>query len=383
MKKLAILGSTGSIGRQTLDVVRRLPGRFEVTALAAGNNTELLLQQAREFRPSWVSSPALRQDHETYAALKSLRAQAASMEDMASLPEIEMVVVATAGKAGLSPSLHALRHGKQIALANKEVLVMAGELVKLEMEKNGGRILPVDSEHSAIWQCLAGENEGVSRLVLTASGGPFRGASLERLHQVSPEEALKHPTWAMGPKVTVDSATLMNKGLEVIEAHWLFNIPLDCIDVLVHRESIIHSMVEFVDGSTKAQLSYPDMRLPIQYALCYPDRLPGRFVSNLDLIQVGCLTFDRPDLDAFRCLSLARWAAVSGGTHPAVLCGADEVAVDLFLRGEIGFMDIPRLVAEVLERHAGMRKPALDDILEADAWARKEAAVIAGRMKIR
>ena len=372
------MGSTGSIGRQTLDVVRAFPEEFKVAALAGGNNIELLAKQIREFRPEAVFSPVLEDQPDVRARLLGNQVRFTSLEEMASLPDVDRVVVATSGKAGLSPCLSALRHGKSVALANKEVLVMAGELVMLEADKHGAAILPVDSEHSALWQCLRGEGNRVSRLILTASGGPFRKRSKADLAGVTAREALKHPTWAMGPKVTVDSATLMNKGMEIIEAHWLFRIAFDDIQVVVHPESIVHSMVEFVDGSVKAQLSYPDMRLPIQYALSFPERLPGHFVPQMDFAKTHNLTFEQPDWEVFPCPRLAVEAAKNGGTYPAALCAADEVAVGLFLADRIGFLDISRIIETTLAQHQNKSGPTIEDIEDADTVARAEAMEIAG-----
>jgi 1-deoxy-D-xylulose-5-phosphate reductoisomerase len=365
VKRLAILGSTGSIGRQTLEVVRAFPQRFQVVALTGGRNLTLLKAQVREFKPKLVS---------TESGARGERMSGAShlsMEEIAAHPDVELVVVATAGKAGLGPTLAAIRAGKTIALANKEVLVMAGEIVAAEAKRQGVEILPIDSEHSAIWQCLRGEDrKDVARLILTASGGPFRGRTIKQLAGVTPEEALRHPTWQMGTKVTIDSATLMNKGMEIIEAYWLFGVPFGQIEVVIHHQSIIHSMVEFVDGSTKAQLSLPDMRLPIQYAMTYPERWEGAFRSEVDFGKTVSLNFEAVDLDRFPCLRIAREAAEKGGTYPAVLCAADEVAVELFLAKKIGFLDIGRLVEKTLERHNGISHPSLEDIIAADAWAR-------------
>jgi 1-deoxy-D-xylulose-5-phosphate reductoisomerase len=364
VKRLAILGSTGSIGRQTLEVVRAFPQRFQIVALTGKRNLTLLKAQVREFKPKLVS---------TGSGVRGERMSGAShlsMEEIAAHPDVELVVVATAGKAGLSPTLAAIRAGKTVALANKEVLVMAGEVVTAEAKRQGVEILPIDSEHSAIWQCLRGEEKNdIARIILTASGGPFRSRTVRQLAGVTPEEALKHPTWQMGTKVTIDSATLMNKGMEIIEAHWLFGVPLDRIEVVIHHQSIIHSMVEFVDGSTKAQLSLPDMRLPIQYALTYPERWEGAFRSKMDFGKIGSFNFEAVDLGRFPCLRIAREAAEKGGTYPAVLCAADEVAVELFLAKKIGFLDIGRLVERVLERHKGVNRPSLQDIIAADAWA--------------
>ncbi len=370
MKRLAILGSTGSIGRQTLDVVRTLPQAFEVIGLAAGGNVSLLGEQIREFGPEFVFySGQAKSPQEHWGGVQC---QFMSLEDLAHHPRVDVVVVATSGKVGLGATLAAAKAGKSIALANKESLVMAGEIITAEAKRNGARIMPVDSEHSAIWQCLNGERQEPAQLILTASGGPFLHYSPEQLERVTVEQALRHPSWRMGKKVTIDSATLMNKGLEVIEAHWLFNMPADKIRVLIHPQSIVHSMVEFIDGSVKAQLSIPDMRLPIQYALSYPDRLPNPQLPRLEWDSFANLDFEQPDLVRFSCLKLAIEAGKKGGSYPAVLCAADEVAVEMFLTRRIGFADIARFVEKVLERHQAVATPDLDEILEADAWARAE-----------
>ncbi len=371
MKRLAILGSTGSIGAQTLDVVRALPGHFRVVALAGGQNLGLLRQQVEEFHPMFAHSPA----SEAGPALSRNGCSFVSLEEMASHPEVDLVVMAIAGSPALAPTLAAVRAGKTVALASKEALVMAGAVVTKEAHQHGGRLLPVDSEHSALWQCLQGENgpPEIQRLILTASGGAFRDRTPEHLERVTPQEALHHPTWRMGPKVTIDSATLMNKGLEVIEAHWLFSLPFDRINVVMHRESIIHSLVEFVDGSMKAQLGMPDMRLPIQYALTHPARLSNQSLPRLDLARIATLTFGEVDMGRYPCLRLALEAAQAGGTATAVLNAADEVAVQRFLAGEISFLDISRLVGGVLDRHQVKAEPDLETILDADRWAREQA----------
>ncbi|MCJ7605785.1 MAG: 1-deoxy-D-xylulose-5-phosphate reductoisomerase [Dehalococcoidales bacterium] len=361
VKRLAILGSTGSIGRQTLDVVRALPGYFRVAGLAAGKNAAALAEQAAEFKPDYISMAE--------GAIPAVDAKVITLEEMAVLPEADIIVIATSGTAGISATLAAVRAGKTIALANKESLVAAGELITTEMAKSGARIFPVDSEHSAIWQCLAGE-QSPRRIYLTASGGPFRSYSTGQMAGITVEQALAHPSWTMGPKVTIDSATLLNKGLEVIEARWLFNVGIDDITVLVHPQSIIHSMVEFADGSVKAQLGYPDMRLPIQYALTYPERITNDKLPVLDWQKISGLTFEEPDTERFPCLRLAVEAGRQGGTYPAALCAAGEAAVELFLSHRIGFTDIPRMVEAVLEQHLGTAHPSLDIILETDAWAR-------------
>ena len=366
MKRLAILGSTGSIGRQTLEVVRSFPDKLQVVALACGENVSLLREQIREFNPSMVFT-----NSNEVSSIPS-GTQKLPLEEIAAHPDIDMVVVATAGKAGLSVTLAAIRAGKKVALANKEVLVMAGELITTEATHNRVDLYPIDSEHSAIWQCLMGENnKEILKLILTASGGPFRLKTEDQLAAVTPEEALKHPTWQMGVKVTIDSATLMNKGMELIEARWLFGIPLSRIEVVIHPQSIIHSIVEFVDGSSKAQLSMPDMRLPIQYALTYPERWESHYRQEIDLGRVGLLQFEPVDFERYPCLSLAKQAGEKGGTYPAVLSAADEVAIELFLSKQIKFTDISALVAQTMDRHDVVNKPSLEEIIEADAWARE------------
>jgi 1-deoxy-D-xylulose-5-phosphate reductoisomerase len=375
IKRVAVLGSTGSIGRQTLEVISAHPKNFRVIGLAAGKNLDLLTRQISQFKPRFVYS----QDKKSLPA--SAEYEFLSLEEMASHPEVDILVVATSGKWGLKPTLAAVRAGKRIALANKESLVMAGEIIVAEAKQKGARILPVDSEHSAIWQCLEGEKEKPVRIILTASGGPFYNYSPAKLDRVSVEQALKHPSWRMGKKVTIDSATLMNKGLEVIEAHWLFDIPIDSIDVLVHPQSIIHSLVEFSDGSVKAQLGCPDMRLPIQYALSYPGRLPNPELPRLEWKGIKELTFAPPDFDSFPCLKLAIEAGRKGGTYPAVLCGADEVAVELFLAGHVKFTDIAKLVEPALKKHKAIHHPTLEEILAADEWAREEVKRLAGGAK--
>jgi 1-deoxy-D-xylulose-5-phosphate reductoisomerase len=374
IKQLAVLGSTGSIGQQTLDVVRALPYRFRIIGLAAGKNIALLSKQVSEFNPRFVCY----QNKKVPAHLLDGGCELLSLEDIARHPQIDMVVMATSGKSGLSPTLAAVTAGKTVALANKESLVMAGEIITKEAKRNKAQILPIDSEHSAIWQCLRGETQEAVKLILTASGGPFHGYSSARLEGVTAEQALKHPSWQMGKKVTIDSATLMNKGLEVIEARWLFNVPFDNIKVLIHPQSIIHSMVEFIDGAVKAQLSYHDMRLPIQYALSYPERLPNPQLPQLNWSAISNLTFEPPDLDTFPCLKLAIEAGKKGGTYPTVLCAADEATVNLFLSGHIKFTDIARLVEQALEQHQSIAHPTLEEIMAADSWARQKVLELIG-----
>jgi 1-deoxy-D-xylulose-5-phosphate reductoisomerase len=365
VKNLALLGSTGSIGRQTLEVVRAFPQRFRIIGLAAAKNLDLLAEQANEFQPRFIYL----QDREALAR-RCAGGEFLPLEELAAHPQVDTVVVAVSGRAGLLPTIAAVKSGKQVVLANKESLVMAGELITKEAALGKARILPVDSEPSAIWQCLRGEDQKPTRLILTASGGPFGHLSPTQLEKVTAKQALKHPSWHMGPKVTIDSATLMNKGLEVIEAHWLFDMPFDNIKVLVHPQSIIHSLVEFEDGSVKAQLGYPDMRLPIQYALTYPERLPNPELPRLDWDSLDHLSFEPPDLGNFPCLNLAIEAGRKGGTYPSVLCAADEAAVALFLAGQIGFSEIAQLVEGALAQHQAIAQPTLEEIMAADTWAR-------------
>ena len=371
-QKIAVLGSTGSIGQQTLDIVRSLPDKFKIVGLAAGENLALLEKQVQEFAPRLIYY------QNSDNRLKASRSEFVPIEELATHPEVDVVVVATAGKSGLSSVLAAIQANKKIALANKETLVMAGQIIQAELKKSGARILPVDSEHSAIWQCLNGEMQKPERLILTASGGPFLRYSPAQLAEVTVAQALKHPSWQMGEKVTIDSATLMNKGLEVIEAHWLFDMPYEKIEVLIHPQSIIHSMIELADGSFKAQLSYPDMRLPIQYALSCPERLTNPTLPKLDWSKVSGLMFEGPNYELFPCLKLALEAGRLGRTFPAVLCAADEVAVNLFLREDIRFTDIARLVEKVLKQHQPVENPNLEDILTADQWARELALHFSG-----
>jgi len=376
-KKLAIFGSTGSIGRQTLDVVRAHPDRFEVIALSAGQNLSLLSTQIQEFKPEYISYTR-RDNNQPGKGNKFLEPV-----EIAALPEVDIVVVASAGVSGLVPTLAAAKAGKTIALANKETLVMAGGLVTQSVADGEARLFPVDSEHSAIWQCLQGEETFPARLFLTASGGPFRHFTLEQLEKVTPEQALKHPTWQMGKKITIDSATLINKGLEIIEAHHFFDVPFENIEVVVHPECVIHSMVEFPDGTVKAQLGCPDMRIPIQYALSYPERLNSNQFPRLDLTRMVKLTFETPDESVFPGLKIAREAGEKGGTYPAVLVGADEAAVGLFLEHKISFNDIPRVIEETLSVHTPTASPpSLEEIIFAENWARSKALHVASGARI-
>lgn len=373
---ISILGSTGSIGKQTLEVAAALGIR--VSAITAKSNTGLLEQQARRYRPALVAVADAASAADLKVRLSDLSVRVVAGEEgiaeAAALPQADTVVTALVGIAGLRPTLAAIDAGKRIALANKETLVCAGRLVMERARAKGAEILPVDSEHSAIFQCLQGNrNRGeVKRLILTASGGPFFGFSREKLSDVTPQQALKHPNWSMGAKVTIDSATLMNKGLECIEAMALYHMPPEKIAVVIHRESIVHSLVEYCDNAVLAQLGAPDMRLPIQYALTWPARLPGP-ADPLDLLTCGPLTFAAPDRDAFPCLQLAMEAARTGGTATAVLNGANEVAVERFLKGEVGFYDIPALVERALATVPNVPEPDLGDIFAADEAARAAA----------
>ncbi len=366
---LVLLGSTGSIGRQTLDVVRAMPGRFKVLGLAAGRNLDALEAQAHEFHPAYVW--AATEDNQRLTRIASdSGATVTPMEDMAGDPDGDVLVVGTAGRAGLEPTLTSLERGGAVALANKEVVVMAGQLVRDAVDRGGGQLRPVDSEHSAIWQCLWGEDgHEIRRILLTASGGALRHLPADELADVTPEQALNHPTWNMGDKITIDSATLMNKGMETIEAKWLFDVPYERVEIVQHAESIVHSLVEFGDGSVKAQLGYPDMKLPIQLALSYPQRLEPT-VEPLDLASVGTLNFSRPDLDRYPCLKLAQQAGRAGGTYPAAMAAADEIAVEAFLERRIAFTEIADYVNQTMDAHRSTKNPDIEAIDAADSWAR-------------
>ena len=370
---LAILGSTGSIGVQTLDVVDRFPDRLRVVSLAADTNAARVAAQTERYAPALVTMMCA-DAAEQLRALRPGTDVRCGMEGLvaaATHPDVDTVVVSVKGAVGLLPTLAALKAGKNVALASKEVLVAAGELVMRTARENGARVLPIDSEHSALYQCLNGESpDCVDRLILTASGGPFREWSAERIATVTPQQALSHPTWNMGPKITVDSATLMNKGLEVIEAHWLFDVPAERIDVVVHPQSIVHSMVQFADGSVVAQMGLPDMRLPIQYALFHPDRAAND-LPRLDLAAIGRLTFEAPDRERFPALGLAFEAAATGLSMPAVLSAANEEAVGLFLAGSVSFTGITDLVQYTMEAHTPYALDSVESVLEADGWARR------------
>ncbi len=379
MKNVVLLGSTGSIGTSTLKVVEDLPDQLRLVGLAAGGNADLLTAQARRHSPRAISILAPDKVAGLQAELPGMRVLCgdAGLLELATLPEADIVLIAIVGTAGLAPALAAIRAGKDIAVASKEILVMAGDIVMSEARRHGVRVLAVDSEHSAIFQCLDGKpTESVRSLWLTASGGPFRDRTRwtpEALAQVTLEQALKHPSWVMGRKITIDSATLFNKGLEMIEARWLFDIGMDRVRVVVHPQSIVHSMVEFIDGSIISQMSTPDMCLPIQYALTYPARARTDRVTT-NFARIGTLTFEEPDTERFPALELARRAGEVGGTLPAVFNAANEVAVERFCNRSIGFLDITRVVRHVMDRHATIDSPDLPAILAADRWARTEAA---------
>ncbi len=378
MKNVVLLGSTGSIGTSTIKVAEDLPHQIRLVGLAAGDNAELLLKQAGKQRPAAISIRDPAKAKELRRALgpaTEVFSGAEGLIKLATLAEADIVLVAIVGTAGLAPALAAIRAGKDLAVASKEVLVMAGEIVMSEARKQGVRVLAVDSEHSAIFQCLDGKPaSSVRRLWLTASGGPFRSTPAEEFAGITVERALKHPSWVMCRKITIDSATLFNKGLEMIEARWLFDIEIGRVSVVVHPQSVVHSLVEFVDGSMLAQLSSPDMCLPIQYALTYPERAPSNRVQT-NLAKLGTLAFAEPDPVRFPALTLARQAGEVGGTLPAVLNAANEVAVEAFINRRIGFPGISTTVRRTMECHKTVSHPTLEQILEADAWARKETAI--------
>lgn len=383
-RRIAILGSTGSIGTQALEVIRQHPEKLDVEVLTAHSNAPLLIRQAQEFMPNAVVIGKESMYDRVFEALDPFDIKvyrgAASIEQIVEMESIDMVLVALVGWSGLKPTLRAIEAGKQIALANKETLVVAGEMVTQLAKSKGVNIYPVDSEHSAIFQCLAGEfHNPVEKLILTASGGPFRGLKKDQLSIVTRDQALKHPNWNMGCKVTIDSASLMNKGLEVIEARWLFGMDVAKIEVVVHPQSIIHSMVQFADGSIKAQLGLPDMRLPIQYAFTYPERLPSSFpkFSFDDCLQ---FTFEKPDIENFRCLNLAYEAIRLGGNVPCIMNAADEIAVHSFLRDEISFLQIPELIGQCMSKISFIKSPSLSDLEATDAEARVVATELISKL---
>jgi 1-deoxy-D-xylulose-5-phosphate reductoisomerase len=375
-KRVVVLGATGSIGESTLKVARDIPERMEIVGLAANSNAEKLAVAANKFRPESVClvdhtktdilRQALEYEPHIFAGEEGLR-------EIACLTNADMVLVAIVGTGGLRPALAAIEAGKDLAVASKEILVMAGEIVMREARDNGVHVLPVDSEHNAIFQCLDGRSSDIRRIILTASGGPFRKTPRKDFDSITPEQALKHPTWNMGPKITIDSATLFNKGLEMIEARWLFGVEMKRVEVVIHPQSIMHSMVEFADGSTLAQLSYSDMCFPIQYAMTWPDRVPNT-LPPLDFSKLSKLEFSTPRYDDFPALKLARQAGETGGTLPAVMNAANEVAVAAFLDRKASFPSISQIVEEMMNRHTSVAHPDLDAILEADQWARGQAS---------
>jgi len=379
MKNVVLLGSTGSIGTSAVKVAEDLPDRIRLVALGAGNNAPLLLDQARQHKPAAISifDPAMARELQGASAAPQVFSGQDGLIQLATLPEADIVLIAIVGTAGLKPALAAIAAGKDIAVASKEILVMAGEIVMSAARRKGVRVLAVDSEHSAIFQCLDGKpSVSVRKLWLTASGGPFRDKKAwprEKFPEITVERALKHPSWNMGRKITIDSATLFNKGLEMIEARWLFDIEMARVGVLVHPQSVVHSMVEFVDGSIVAQLSTPDMCLPIQYALTYPERAPSSRVHT-DFAKLGQLTFEEPDTERFPAIELARRAGETGGTMPAVLNAANETAVEAFVNRAITFTQITETVRRTMDAHTTVGHPTLEEILEADAWARRFAA---------
>ncbi len=383
MKNISLIGSTGSIGENALAVIKAHPEHFRVVGLAAKSNIRKLRRQIEEFHPKMVcvyeeSAARILERRLGKAKVKIVTGES-GLKEVARISEVDTVLCGAVGAGGLSAIFAAIESGKDVGIANKEPLVMAGDLIMQKAKKRRVRILPIDSEHSAIWQCLHGQNGRahieVKRLILTASGGPFLGKKKDELTNITPAEAIKHPRWRMGKKISVDSATLMNKGLEIKEAHHLFNVPIEKIDILIHPEAVIHSMVEFVDGSHMAQLAVNDMKLPIQYALSYPHRFEMN-LPKLDFVKIRSLTFDLPDRRTFPCLNLAYEVWKQGGTAPAVLNAANEIAVDRFLNGQLTFLGIPRLIERVLSSHKNKSNPDLEAILEADRWAREKALTL-------
>ncbi len=378
-ENIAILGSSGSIGKNSLEVIANFPDQFKVSYLTVNKNIDALYEQVQRFKPRGVvvldecsASVCKKRVNGTTEVLVGEK----GLEEIVQRDDVDVVISSLVGFAGLKPTINAIKAKKKIALANKETLVVAGELIMRLVKENGVTLIPVDSEHSAIFQCLVGESYSqIDKIILTASGGPFLSTTKEELHKVTIQQALNHPNWKMGNKITIDSATLMNKGLEVIEAHWLFGLPADKIEIVIHPQSIIHSMVEFIDGSVKAQLGIPDMKIPIQYALTYPERALSKFV-RIDFPKLREMTFFEPDLDRFQCLQLAFDALHTGGTMPAALNAANEIAVERFLDGKISFLQIPETICRTMEQHTSKSSPTLKDIIEADSSARTFAKSI-------
>jgi 1-deoxy-D-xylulose-5-phosphate reductoisomerase len=385
MKKISVLGSTGSIGINSLRVIELNPDKYRVVALAAGRNIDLLLQQIEKFQPEAVALMDEDLAERLKARIDNTGPKVYFGEDgfvrLATMDRVDMVISAMTGAAGLVPTYSAIEAGKDIALANKETMVMAGPLVMAQAKDRGVSIIPIDSEHSAILQSLQGHpREDLNRVILTASGGPFKAWTLEEMEGVTPAQALKHPNWEMGKKISIDSATLMNKGLEMIEAKWLFDLSIDQINIVIHPQSIIHSMVEYRDGSIMAQMGIPDMIIPISYALSFPHHLPTT-LPQLKLDEIGGLSFEKPDPSRFSCLSLAFRALETGGSLPAVMNGANEIAVESFLQGRIGFLQIPELIEKTMEAHNIFSLDTIEKVIEADAWAREKAGAILERMR--
>ncbi len=376
MKKIAILGSTGSIGQNTLEVIRQFPDKFKVVGLSTNSNIEIFLKQIKEFKPQFVcvgDTGAARKLETRLGPKVKLFSADKGLESLVGAGNIDKIVLAISGSAALSPLLKAIEANKEIALANKEALVMAGPIIMHKLSNKRAKIIPVDSEQSAIWQCLDTEDPSkIKNIYLTASGGPLRKTNKEEFKHISLRQVLRHPRWRMGKKITVDSATLMNKGLEILETMFLFNVGVDKIKILIHPEAIIHSMVEFIDGVILAQLSITDMRIPIQYALSYPERLPNR-LAGIDFCKLKQFNFEKPDTRRFPCLALAYRSAKELGTSPCVLNAANEVSVEEFLKRRLGFASIPCVIEKVLDKHRNIRQPNLEDIRQADVWARDEA----------
>ena len=384
MKKIAVLGSTGSIGRKSLRVIELNPDKYKVVALTAGRNIDLLLQQIEKFHPEAVAMLDGDLAGRLKSRLNSTGPKVYFGEDgfvrLVTMDSVDMVISALTGAAGLVPTYSAIEAGKDIALANKETMVMAGPLVMHQAKGRGVSIIPIDSEHSAILQSLQGHpREDLNRVILTASGGPFKACTLEEMKGVTPEQALKHPNWAMGRKISIDSATLMNKGLEIIEAKWLFDLSIDQINIVIHPQSIIHSMVEYRDGSIMAQMGIPNMIIPISYALSFPHHLPTT-LPQLKLDEIGGLSFEKPDLSRFSCLALAFRALETGGSMPAAMNGANEIAVESFLQGRIGFLQIPELIEKTMDAHQTFTLDTIEKVIEADGWARNKARALLERM---
>ncbi len=385
LKNICLLGSTGYIGTNSLTVIRNNPEQYRIVALGAGRNLDILAEQIGEFRPQFAAVVNSDLARELKARLNNrfdteVLFGTEGYSQIAALPEVDLVISAMTGSSGLLPTYSAITAGKDVALANKEALVIAGSVLTQESKRIGVHIVPIDSEHSAIMQSTQGHmREDLKKIILTGSGGPFKDYSLEKLSRATPEAALKHPNWRMGKKITIDSATMMNKGIEAIEATWLFKLDVDQIEILLHPQSIVHSMVEYVDGSIIAQLALPDMRIPISYALSYPRHLEGD-VPTLDLLEIGALSFEKPDTTRFKCLQLALTAGRIGHSMPAVLSGANEIAVYAFLEGRIGFLDIPQVVEETMERHGVFPINSIDQAVEADRWAQSVAKEILKQM---